>query len=252
LTQLPVVPDTKLAIMLDYDGTLAPLVARPENAAPFPGIPEVLHRLTRCQDYRVAIVSGRPVAQLRRWIPGGPVLVGIHGAEWLFPGTGLERLQLPEQAQKALDDFYRRLQQVALQDDGFVVEYKKVAVALHYRLAAEDRAITVLSRAKELMETLLPGAEWVIVEGNKVLEVRPRQANKGKAVQRLCGRWPSFTPLYIGDDTTDEDAFEAVNVAGGISILVTAQLQQTAARYRLPGPAAVAEFLRTLVVRRAG
>jgi len=249
LTELPVTPGAKLAILLDYDGTLAPIVDRPEKAVPFPGIPAILRRLVRCRRYRVAVISGRPVAQLRAWVPEGPVLVGVHGAEWLFPGTGLERLQLPGSLQKTLDDFYRRLQEIVPQNRGFIIECKEVAVALHYRLAAKDDTVSVLARAKRLIETFLPPVDWAVVEGHKVIEVRPRHASKGKAVQRLCERWPSYTPLYVGDDTTDEDAFEAVNTAGGISILVAAQPRRTAARYRLTGPAAVADFLQELVIR---
>ncbi|MGQ9498308.1 MAG: trehalose-phosphatase [Desulfotomaculales bacterium] len=249
MTGSPVVPDANLAIFLDYDGTLAPIVDRPENAMPFPGIPAILCRLVRCQRYRVAVVSGRPLAQLRAWVPEGPVLVGVHGAEWLFPGAGLERLQLSGPVQSTLDDFYRRLQEIVPQNRGFLIEYKEVAVAVHYRLAAEEHTVPVLARVKELIEAFLPPADWVVVEGHKVMEVRPRQAGKGRAVQRLCERWPSYTPLYVGDDATDEDAFEAVNRAGGISILVAAQPRRTAARYRLAGPAAVADFLQGLVIR---
>jgi trehalose 6-phosphate phosphatase len=85
-----------------------------------------------------------------------------------------------------------------------------------------------------------------VVEGHKVLEVRPRQADKGAAVRRLCSEWPAFTPVYFGDDATDEDAFAAVNEAGGVSVLVAKRPRPTAARYRLKDPAAVARCLARL------
>lgn len=245
--QLPVRPGMKLAILLDYDGTVAPIAARPEDAVPLPGMPEVIRQLASCREYRVALVSGRPVEELRRWVPAGPVLVGVHGAEWLVPGVGLERLQLPERVRESLEDLHRRLREIAAEHSGFLVEYKGVAVALHYRLAGEEHAKTVLTQARELIAALMPAADWAVVEGRKVLEVRPRQVDKGEAVRRLCARWPSFTPLYFGDDRTDEDAFAAVNVAGGISVLVAERPRPTAAHFRVPGPDAVARFLKELV-----
>lgn len=239
-------------LLLDYDGTLVPVAARPELARPGPELAGLLARLTRMPGWRVAVVSGRTVEDLRRLLPvAGLYLVGVHGAELAAPGGSVARTCDP-----SFGEGLRRLAvaaaALARPEEGFVLEDKGVALALHYRLAAPARAAEVGRRFADLARVHLPAGGWRLLAGKKVLEVRPAGVDKGRAVAVLLDEHPGALALYFGDDATDEDAFRAVSRRGGIGVLVSPVARPTAAGHRLDGPARVREFLARLLARRAG
>jgi trehalose 6-phosphate phosphatase len=224
------------ALFLDFDGTLIELAETPDAIEVAPQLPQLLDRLRRRLGGRLAIVSGRSVADLERYVPVPDIpFSGSHGLE-LRLGDGT-RLAL--HAPRGLTDIRERVRRFAEEHDGLLVEEKPAGVALHYR-----RTPAVEGPVAEFMEQLAREAALVVQRGNMVVELRPPGADKGDAVRALMREEP-FTggrPIFLGDDLTDEDAFEAVVAMGGVGVLVGPQ-RETAARYRLASVSAVADWL---------
>jgi trehalose 6-phosphate phosphatase len=200
-----------MVLLLDFDGTLAPIVDRPELAA----MPELtrraLERLMARPGVQVAVVSGRGLADVRDLaaIPG-IAYAGNHGME--IHGPGIERIH-PEAAaaRPVLERAAAELGDALAAIPGAFVEDKVLTLSVHHRLTPRDRVAEVHGIVRRIAEPL-QGVH--LTEGKEVLEVRPNvDWNKGKAVLFLLEqmRPPSGTPiLYFGDDRTDEDAFRAL------------------------------------------
>ncbi len=242
----------RLAVFLDYDGTLTPIVERPEDAALPEATREVLRRLAvRCP---VAVVSGRDLADVRERVAlDGIAYAGSHGFDILGPdgmpaGPPMAGTFLP-----ALDAVERSLLRDLGKIDGAQVERKKFSVAVHYRRVRDDE----VARVRAVVERVLARhPELRTSAGKKVLEVQPDLAwDKGEAVRWLLGALglnrPDVVPLYIGDDLTDEDAFEVL-AGRGIGIVVRGERRRTAARYALANPEEVRRLLETLAARDEG
>ena len=218
-------------LMLDYDGTLAEIVDDPTEAVPHKDVPDLLKRLG--ERYPVYIVTGRRVKDLSSLldVPNLHVM-GVHGMEEGPLGGDVTPL-VSDEALEALEEARRNLPDVA----GVRVEDKGTAIALHYRSAQDEEEIEKRLRAwvEELPERLEP--LW----GKKLLEVRPKGYSKGKAIEHLIETHPDTTPLFLGDDTTDEEAFAVIGERG-VTIKVGAG--GTEAQYRLEGIEAVVAYLK--------
>lgn len=225
----PPVADEPLLI-LDYDGTLAEVTDRPHEARPHGAVPSLLAELDR--RYPLAILTGRQVGDLGDLLPvPGLRVIGVHGIEAGTIGGDVEAL-VPDHVLAQLQRVRADLPEV----HGIEVEDKTAAIALHYRNAPDpDRALAEL---RAWSDGIPDGMEalW----GKMVLEIRPEGHDKGRATEKLMAEHPDCTPVVIGDDTTDEEAFAAVSA--GITIKVGPG--ETAARHRLPDVDAVVEYLR--------
>jgi trehalose 6-phosphate phosphatase len=202
----PVTQDpSRAGIFLDVDGTLAPIVERAEDARVPDAIKRSLERLVpryAC----VACVSGRAALDARRLVGvEGITYAGSHGAELLFPGED-EPTMAPGFAEWAP----RVREFVASQDTGDLrIEQKGAIVALHWRGAEAEEA-----RARQIAEH---ANGFVTHWGRKVLEIRPPvEVNKGQAVRELIRRYSLRATLFAGDDVTDLDGFDAVDVRVGV------------------------------------
>jgi trehalose 6-phosphate phosphatase len=200
------------------------------------------------------MVSGRPLEELRLLVPiPGITHVGTHGLE-IAPPTGDVFSLVPSGVASLV---MVRLQQKAASlvsgKTGLFVENKRHAIALHYRLASQEVADAAISQfVASVRRFQRQGAALEIVRGKKVVEVRPVGVNKGKALQILLTQnLRGCVPLYIGDDKTDEDAFQMVNRLGGISIIVAENTPPSAARYYLHDPDEVNRFLTCLLGMRS-
>lgn len=226
-----------LLVGLDFDGVLAEIVDRPEEAAPVDGARQALATLLARPDVRVAAVSGRRRDDLAARLdpPHGVILVGEHGADF---GQALEA---PSAEYRLVAD---SLQRIAVRYPGAWVEEKHAGLTLHGRALAAARADEMAEVAMTELGRLVPGR---FDRGNRVVDVRLSGATKGAAVATL--RQPGERVLYVGDDTTDETVFEILeNQDVGVKVGSGA----TAAIVRLADPPAVVEFLLDLVAARAG
>jgi trehalose 6-phosphate phosphatase len=236
-------------LLLDFDGTLAPIVSRPELAAIPAETRAALDRLLARPGVEAAVVSGRgmPDARERAALPG-ITYAGNHGME--IEGPGIHRVHPGAAAARPLLERVVAEVERSLADvEGAFVEDKGLTLSVHYRLApggAEGRVRDAVGRAVAGDPALR------LTEGKKVLEVRPRvEWDKGRAVLFLLEqlRPPAGSPvLYLGDDTTDEDAFRALEEWGGAGegVLVAESPRATAARSWLRSPEEVGAVFEAL------
>jgi trehalose 6-phosphate phosphatase len=234
----------RLAVFLDYDGTLTPIVSRPENAWLSESMRETLRSLAG--RVPVAILSGRDLDDVRgRVHVDGIVYAGSHGFD--IAGAGGLRRELGGAYLPVLDAAETELREALDEIPGAQLERKHFSVAVHYRNVNEDDA----SRVAHAVDAVAARhRELRRIDGKKVYELLPDiDWNKGKAVlwllETLGVEGRNMLPIYIGDDRTDEDAFRALEKCG-VPILVSEQPQITAAGYWLKNPEEVERFLRAL------
>lgn len=236
---------TPPAVFLDYDGTLTPIVERPELATLPDAMAAVLRDLAaRCP---VTIVSGRDLANLRQMVTlDGVVYAGSHGFDVDAPEELGGRVRRGEDFADVLAAARARLKEAVAPIAGAWVEDKAFAVTLHFRqVAPED--VPAVEAAFAAVADAFPDLRRT--GGKKVLELRPNvEWDKGRALLMLLERidrsGPHF-PLFVGDDETDEDAFRAV-AGSGIGIRVGDPHVASAAEYFLADTDEAATFLRRL------
>jgi len=228
---MPPVVDDPL-FFLDYDGTLAPIVDDPDEATPHPDVPALLRELDA--RFPVWIVTGRDLRALSSFLDQPLPAIGLHGAQKGVIGEEVHHL-MPDDAAEAL----RHLRHSVPTVEGLQVEEKDRAFAVHYREADPDEARRRLSAWLDAMPEMLD-AIW----GKKVVELRPEGLTKGTAVRRIADDHPDRTPVYLGDDTTDEDAFEALQALDRPAVTVRIGEEETRADHRLAGPDEVVAYLR--------
>lgn len=231
-------------LMLDYDGTLAPFRVRPEQAAPYPGVSETLTEIISAGGTRVVIVSGRRAGELvpLLGLPQPPEIWGAHGWERVLP-SGEHRTDEPNAAARArLEEAERRVQELAR--DGARIERKPASRALHWRGLPALTVAKVREQATERWAPLTQEGEVELLEFDGGLELRASGCNKQHAVKTVLSETGAGSAVaYLGDDTTDEDAFAAVKPRG-LAVLVRPEFRPTAADVWLRPPAELIEFLR--------
>lgn len=222
----------RLFLFLDYDGTLVPLRETPEEAVPSPPLIDLLAKLSSRDDLRVAVVSGRGLSNLKELLPVESIyLVGCHGGLVREPGG--KEYRLHEQINiENLFRLYRSLSSLIQKSRGFLLEWKEISLALHYRQAEASEIKRIEKEFKQLGQELCPGNQWEILSGKQVWEVRPRGVNKGRACLHLLQQWPGAACFYAGDDVTDEDAFQQLSDRGE-TVLVGNKERSTTAKHCL-------------------
>lgn len=267
----------RVLLLFDYDGTLTPIVARPELARLAPAVRDSLARLASGGDnggkFIVGLVSGRSLADLRALLalpgppdaPGAPdvpgmpdasgrpdipglLLAGNHGFE--ISGPGIEFVH-PEAAalRPALDDAFARLQAATAATPGAMVEHKGLSLTAHYRGVAPEQAGGLERAVEAAVAPLVESGQLRITRGKMVREIRPNLPwHKGRAIAYLRGCYPDAPlPVYFGDDVTDEDGFIAAQELGGLAVFVGPPRDGTNALHQLDSPQEVAQTLQLLL-----
>jgi len=231
-------------LCLDYDGTLTHFTATPLGAHLSPQMERVLLLLSEHDHASLAIVSGRDRADLQARVGiAGLIYAGNHGLEISGPGYVFVEptaASYVDSLQELSDQLAAKLQPIS----GALVENKGLTISVHFRQVAADQG----DELRRLVHASLASTThpFVLTTGEKVFEIRPRVYwNKGNAVAWIKERLakPDILPIYVGDDTTDEDAFVAMT--DGITIKVGDGVD-TAARFSLSGPPEVRKFLEWL------
>lgn len=236
----------RLLMMLDYDGTLVPIQAKPDLARPSGELLDLLNKLAFCEGIRLAIISGRDLLDLKGLLPVESIyLVGGHGAAIEGPDERRYDIINPGKLQPVLEQLVLIAKQCVGKASGFIIETKTTSLALHYRLADPARVRPVLTAFVTKSFPWLKPYALELLHGKKVIEVRSRLINKGKAVEYLLGLSPGYYPVFLGDDRTDEDAF-AVLQGKGIGVLIAPEDRTTRAALRLESPEKVQKLLRYL------
>ncbi|MEM6907849.1 MAG: trehalose-phosphatase [Pseudomonadota bacterium] len=225
----------RVALFLDFDGTLVELAPGPDAITPLPDLGMRLEMLAERVGGALALVSGRAVDDIARHI--GPLKVaaaGSHGSDIrLRDGTSLGKAPtgLPPEIERELREFAA--------SNGLDYEHKPHGGALHYRSAPERE-----EEAKEFAAVLADEHGWAVQHGKCVVELVAGHATKGTAVDTFMGerRFAGAQPIFVGDDLTDEAGFAACAQLGGIGIVV-GDRAPTRASYRLEDVASVHRWL---------
>jgi trehalose 6-phosphate phosphatase len=216
------------ALFLDLDGTLAPIAARPQDVRPDPRRTQLMERLDEALEGRLAVVSGRTLADVDRILEGRVVAVAaVHGlVSRNADGRVTERAPHPKLGEAA-----ERFRAFASRDSGLIVEEKGLSVALHFRLAQAHAEAARLCAEEVAADTGL-----ALQHGDMVEELRTPGPTKGDSVERFLNVAPfaGARPVFVGDDATDEHGFEAVQARGGMGVLVGPP-RPTHASYRILG-----------------
>lgn len=234
---IPPLLDPAAALFLDFDGTLAEIAPVPDAVRLDPAMLAAVRTAYARLDGRVALLSGRPVALLVDLVPiEGLAIAGIHGLERRRAGGAIEA---PE-PHPGLEAARLVLSALSAREPRLLMEDKGLSIGLHYREAPwlRGQAVEVVSRLAHCH-----GLE--VQTGKMVLELRTPGADKGDALRAFMAEPPfaGYTPVFVGDDDTDEAAFRAVAMLGGHGIRVGRAERPTSAAYCLPDVASVASWL---------
>lgn len=223
------------ALFLDFDGTLAELAPQPDAVQIPPDLPELLAALQRQLQGAVALLTGRPIDTLDAWLhPLQMPMAAEHGACCRLPGQAAHTpptpgLEAADEAARTLVGLYPALR----------LERKRTSLALHYRQAPELQDLCT-----ETLQAAVAGQPGLeLLRGKCVVEAKPRGRSKGLALREFMEHAPfaGRTPVFAGDDLTDENAFAAAQALGGFGIKVGPG--PSLAQYRCPGVAALRAWL---------
>ncbi len=236
----------KAAVFLDYDGTLTPIVSRPELAVVTKEMRTVVERLGEL--CTVAVISGRSRKTVQEFLGLDNVIyAGSHGLDIAGPGGSGLRNDIGREFQQTIDSVHAELSQGIIGIEGALVEHTTYSTTVHYRLVAPEKA----HRVEEVVDRVLQGYPSLRkTHGKMVWEIRPRiDWDKGKAVLWILDALgldsSRALAFYIGDDVTDEDAFRALK-GRGVGILVAESPRDTSATHSLRGTKEVQEFLEVM------
>ena len=233
-------------LLLDYDGTLAPFHQERDQAFPYPGITELLQEIIRDGHTRVVIISGRDTSETipLLGIKPFPEVWGLHGMQRRTPDGRVEMLRLEEGYLDALSDADRWL---GYQQLRHTAEFKTGSIAVHWRGLSEWEVEELRGRVLLGWKPIAEHAGLELLDFDGGIELRPPEADKGDVVRLLLGEMGPGTPTaYLGDDATDEHAFQAIR-GHGLSVLVRPRWRHTAAESWIKPPDELLDFLNRLL-----
>lgn len=232
---------TRLAIFTDFDGTLVEIADTPDDIDVPDSLPRALERAARELDSAFAVLTGREIEDIDRYL--SPLILPVAGAHGTQRRRADGTVERPDTASTiGAEELAHAVEPLVMAHSGLLMEAKDGAVALHFRQAPELEAM-----CRQAMEEAIGGVpDFALVPGKMVFEARPRGVTKGSALRAFMTEEPFIgrTPIFIGDDTTDEDGFIAAQELGGIGIKLGDG--QTAARMRIANVASVHALLRGL------
>lgn len=238
----------KTALLLDYDGTLTPIVNTPDEALLNEDMRSVLNKLRDNSNFIVAIFSGRSLLDVRSKVEvDGICYTGNHGMEIEFQGM----IYIHPEAKKMVNiiqNVCSKLEPLLKDIEGTIIEDKGLTASVHYRMTPPKEIPTVKRIVESTIEPYVENGNIKLTHGKMVLEIRPNiQWDKGKAVEWVLSsigadESKKYFPIYIGDDRTDEDAFRVLRNRG-ITILVSPKIKKTTAEYLLYNVEEVKIFL---------
>lgn len=243
-----ILPADRICLFLDFDGTLIDFSDDPATLRPDPRLRELLEMVCASVDGAIALISGRRVEELDMVLrPLRLPAAGLHGIE-RRDAQGQQRMELPHAARSQLDAVRTRVGTLLRSHAGVLLEDKGSTLALHYRRVPH---LHDLLRKELAVLAAGLGPEFELLEGDKVLEIKPHALDKATAVESFMREAPfaGRLPVFVGDDHTDRDGFDAVKRHGGTTIAVG---DRVAAEWRLSNPLAVRGWLARLaeVARR--
>lgn len=238
---------SKRLLLTDYDGTLSPFTTELKQAYPYPDIISVLTDIIQETDTYTAVISGRSIKDLVKFL--GPLhqqmdLWGSHGCEHLSR-DGVYTLQdLPEGVEEALETAEKLVISLGLEEQ---IERKPISTAVHWRGYSPGRAKEIQKQVREAWKAFADHPDLELLPFEAGLELRSAVCDKGTAVQVILEHEippnSDFVLTYLGDEETDEDAFEVIGDRG-LSVLVREDFRPTLASLWLQPPEELETFLK--------
>ncbi|MFC2059564.1 trehalose-phosphatase [Chloroflexota bacterium] len=241
-------------LLSDYDGTLTPIVSRPEDAILSPEVREKLRALTDKPAFSVGIISGRSLSEVKAMVKvAGIYYAGNHGLE--IDGPGFQYVNSAAQIARAqIKDLARQLSARLGSIEGAIIEDKGLTLSVHYRLVKRSEEETVANIFNQITSSWLNDGKIRVTSGKKVWEIRPPiEWHKGKAVEVITENvtgvlgGKAVLTIYLGDDTTDEDAFRIIHHPQGWSIFIGQENSSSNADYFLNSTPEVVTLLSRLL-----
>ena len=242
----------QIMLLSDFDGTLTPIVEKPEMAYISESTRYLLQSLAIQRRIKLGVISGRALTDLKKRVNvTGIIYAGNHGFEIEGPGWSFVNPLADE-----IRPFFRLLSHLLVRalspTKGVFVENKGITLSVHYRQIARDKTLSMQRAFNRVVNDVRNEGKFKVTLGKKVLELRPDvDWDKGKAISLLLQKFADgrrdgdLVPIYLGDDLTDEDGFEAIDDhENGISIYIGNNLRRTNASYYLKSPDEVIEFLK--------
>ncbi len=234
-------------MLLDYDGTLTPIVKSPELAALPSNTRKLLRSLVR--HFKVAIISGRSLADVKRLVKlKGVHYVGNHGLEISGPKAKLVKREA-KRTRPVIAEICGKLREMLERIEGVIVEDKGLTASVHYRLVRRELLVDLKKIFEWVVKPYIASGAIRVTRGKKIFEIKPSiEWDKGKAVLwiiNVIDPKGKLTPIYMGDDQTDEDAFLALKHRG-ITVLISEKPKKTHAKFFLKNVDEVETFLRKL------
>jgi trehalose 6-phosphate phosphatase len=240
-------PGTAVALFLDVDGTILDICEAPGAVRVPPGLPAIIESVAAALNGAFAFVSGRSIRDLDRlFAPLRLASAGQHGSE-IRCAAGVDTLTMP--AAPIDGEVLRRIEDAAQAHPAIEVENKGRTVAVHYRRAPAAGADLAPALRQAVAQS---GKRLTLLPGNMVWEIRDRRYSKATAVRTLMRRKPfrGRTPVFVGDDVSDEDGFTAVEGLGGVALPV-GTVHSARRRTAFAEPRDVREWLASLPARLA-
>lgn len=237
------IKDRELLLCLDFDGTLSPIVKRPDAARLPAKTKALLEKISGLRSIKSAIISGRALSDVQRRTGIKSIIyAGNHGLEISGPGIRLKVIK--DSYKSRIAEIYATIKR-DISIGGVIIENKKDTISVHFRMASPIMTGAIRKLLKNAVKPHLKEKKVQISEGKKVIEIKPRiNWNKGKAVKWILNFYKKklYLPLYIGDDTTDEDAFRVLK-KNGLSVYVGGRTTKFSAGYFLYDTKEVYRFL---------
>jgi trehalose 6-phosphate phosphatase len=230
------------ALLLDYDGTLAPFQSQRDQAYPYPGVALLLQEIVRDCRTRVIVVSGRDATEVLPLlnVHPSPEVWGVHGLQRLKSDGSTEMPQLDERTLHGLSDAERWL---GYQELLHTAEFKPGSIAVHWRGLSDNDTEALRARVRLGWHSIARHRQLDLLEFDGGLEIRARAADKGEAVRGFLDEIAADAPIaYLGDDTTDESAFKVLE-GRGLTVLVRPKWRATSAQFWLKPPEELLDFL---------
>lgn len=230
------------ALMLDYDGTLAPFTVDRQRAFPYAGLTRLLQQIVETGRTRLVIVTGRDAREIDPFLQlkPAPEVWGSHGLQRLLPDGSCKMPEIPEDVAEVLDQARRWLDYQGLHH---LAEVKPGSIAVHWRALEPAEADDLRGKILVGWFTIADRACLKLLEFDGGVEMRMPDLDKGDAIRTVLAEMSSKTPVaYLGDDLTDERAFRALGERG-LSVLVRTKPRRTAAQVWLKPPEELLDFL---------
>jgi trehalose 6-phosphate synthase/phosphatase len=241
--------ERNLLLALDYDGTLVEYAPRPELAQPTPELLRFLVPLASLPGLHVLVISGRPLKEIKTLLPiPGLNYVGSHGGEGCIAGHSWA-FQKKRHLRPILKELQQDLAAHLAACQGWWIEEKPLGLVLHYRLATPQQEAMIRRSLESWRRNMTREQQFSILDGKKGIELLPLGVSKGAALGRVLAFEETlpFFPVCLGDDHSDESAFQAVQRHGGLGIKVGGDHESSSAIYGFSHPEEVQAFLRLLL-----